>query len=325
MKSIPFFYYPTTVAIIDDDVDLLDSLNLSFSGQFKCRTFSSPQEGKNFLLEHFIKNKQDERYLNISYDRMTDVSVNLDISRIYKKVYDKSRFNQIGVLVLDYDMPGINGLELARELKAKTPIKIVMLTGEADKNTVIEAFNTNEIDRFIPKSNADYHEKLLEYIYQLQLQYFIDLSAAVLESLATESSHPLKNESFIKFFENIVKENNIVEFYLLDESGSFLMLDKKGKPLWLFVRREEDMQSFYEMANEEGLDKELVKALQDRKKIVTSIERDAVMPPILEWKIYDAETLGDEKIYYALLTDEDFGLEKDQITNYLQQINKPSS
>lgn len=276
------------------------------------------------MLEHFLK-KLEEKYLNISYDRMTDVSVNLDISRIFKKVYDKNRFEHIAVLVLDYDMPGVNGLELARELKSKTPVKIVMLTGEADKNTVIEAFNANEIDRFISKSNFDYHEKLLEYIKQLQLQYFIDLSAAVLDSLAPDSSHPLKNEIFIKFFDTLIKDNNIVEFYLIDESGSFLLLNREAKPLWLIVRRDEDMQSFYEMADGEKLDKDLVKDLQDRKKVVTSNDRESVIPLISEWKIYDAKKLENEKICYALLTDEDFNLQENNIISYLQKMNTSSS
>lgn len=56
------------------------------------------------------------------------------------------------VLVTDYQMPGMNGLELLGQTRRLAPDTIrILLTGQADKTHVIEAINVGRIFRFIAK------------------------------------------------------------------------------------------------------------------------------------------------------------------------------
>ena len=63
-----------------------------------------------------------------------------------------------GCLLLDYDMPGMNGLELQAALAARGDWKIVFLTGRADIPTSVQAMKEGAVD-FLVKP-ADRHQIL---------------------------------------------------------------------------------------------------------------------------------------------------------------------
>jgi response regulator RpfG family c-di-GMP phosphodiesterase len=58
----------------------------------------------------------------------------------------------VGVIVSDNRMPGVTGLELLRQVKARYPQTVrVMLSGYADLEALSTAVNAGEIFRFISK------------------------------------------------------------------------------------------------------------------------------------------------------------------------------
>lgn len=69
--------------------------------------------------------------------------------------------HQIQVVVSDYRMPGMNGIEFLREVNKRWPqtVKIV-LSGYADIETVVAAVNEGQIYKFIPKPWNDDDLKL---------------------------------------------------------------------------------------------------------------------------------------------------------------------
>lgn len=59
---------------------------------------------------------------------------------------------RIGVIVSDYQMPGMNGLALLIEVKRRFPRVVrVLMTAYADMDLVVRALNEGEIQRFIAK------------------------------------------------------------------------------------------------------------------------------------------------------------------------------
>ncbi|NTU52444.1 MAG: SpoIIE family protein phosphatase [Chlorobiaceae bacterium] len=60
--------------------------------------------------------------------------------------------NEIDIIVTDLRMPGMNGLELIKEVKKRWPGTIRMIvSGSQDIDQIIESVNKGEIFRFIPK------------------------------------------------------------------------------------------------------------------------------------------------------------------------------
>jgi CheY-like chemotaxis protein len=300
---IPALYHPTQIILLDDDAEFLNSLSLALADEFKCQTFTSPQLAQQSLLtNHNWQNALKAQYVQMIAEEFSKFSVNIEISHIHQEIFNRKRFERTGILVVDYDMPVLNGLEVARSLKSKLPLKIILLTGEADQNTAITAFNNREIDRFLLKSHPDYHAQLIRYINELQGDYFAELSNAVLEPLLIQEGHPLQDNHYRALFQSIKAKYQIIEFYLIDESGSFLMLNAKGEPTWLIVRTLNDMELFYDMAAiERKVPKKILTCLANKTKLICLPPQSQVIPPFKDWIIQDATQLPDCEIYYCVI------------------------
>jgi two-component system NtrC family sensor kinase len=88
----------------------------------------------------------------------------------------------VQVVVSDYRMPGMSGVEFLRAVKERWPrIQRVLLTGQADSSAIEEAVNQSEIFRFIWKPWDDTH--LIITIQSAIDQYWIVEQNARLEAL----------------------------------------------------------------------------------------------------------------------------------------------
>jgi two-component system NtrC family sensor kinase len=97
----------------------------------------------------------------------------------------------VQVVVSDYRMPGMTGVEFLRAVKERWPkIQRVLLTGQADSTAIEEAVNQSEIFRFIWKPWDDGH--LLITIQSAVDQYWTVEENARLETLITERNQELE-------------------------------------------------------------------------------------------------------------------------------------
>jgi DNA-binding NtrC family response regulator len=68
------------------------------------------------------------------------------------------RKHPVKLLISDYNMPGLSGIELFKEVRRRHPhVLRIMLTGEKDPELVVRSINEAEVFRFIrkPWNNAD--------------------------------------------------------------------------------------------------------------------------------------------------------------------------
>ena len=131
-------------------------------------------------------------------------------------IYDKKRFDNVAVLVVDYEMPDINGIEFCQKLKKRKIFKI-MLTAEADKDTAIKAFNNGLIDKFILKTSEDLYSEITFAVQELTQRYFKELSP---NGHSSSINALFNNESYLQLFAKVVSQVQPVEYYLVDNSGS---------------------------------------------------------------------------------------------------------
>ncbi len=78
--------------------------------------------------------------------------------------YARSPRNRIDAVITDYEMPGMNGLELAAELKRRNPgLPILMMSGSAPVEELID------VDASLPKGTSIH--KIVEQIESLVTQH----------------------------------------------------------------------------------------------------------------------------------------------------------
>jgi two-component system OmpR family response regulator len=85
--------------------------------------------------------------------------------------------HKINLLILDLSLPGLNGFEIAREVKAVySTIGIIVLTGRTARVDRIEGYNSGA-DIYLAKSTAD-HEEILAALGSLERRFEIASTTA---------------------------------------------------------------------------------------------------------------------------------------------------
>lgn len=306
MKNLPLFYYPHTWLWIDDDRTLLNAMTLAFSEDHQVLPFQSANKCLEFLEKQYQPPSSQFSFLksNIedeNYGTLQRTPVDFDVTTIAKLADNPERKDEISAMVIDYNMPEMNGFTLA-EQTSHSPIQKILLTGNAQDNDAITAFNNNLIQRFVQKADAQMYGKLSDYLTELSRDYFRKLTDPLLTHLEAEVKLPLSDPIFIKFFENYCKNNNIIEYYLIDKNGSFLCINNKGERSCLAVQSNRSIDTWLALHGEEKtLSQDIITALTERKKIpFFGVGKEAWQLDPAEWSehFYLPEILAGRETYY---------------------------
>ena len=134
----------------------------------------------------------------------SDQAVIFHPSVIRNVVHDPNRFAEVSVAIVDYDMPGENGMEICRRLR-NHPVRTVMLTGKADEKLATSAFNQGLIDRFVLKHDSATVDRLDDLIAELQLDYFDRMRSELSAIIGLQESAFLGDEAFSQLLDKILK------------------------------------------------------------------------------------------------------------------------
>lgn len=302
-------YFPSTVVLVDDNLPFLEGLQLELNlDKASYRFFDSPHEALAFL----TLKEQSTSLCNSCTSRLDDEvpeyrTVEFNMREIHKKSLDTKRFDEISVLIVDYAMPGLTGLDICSKLK-DAPYKKILLTCEADEFIAVKAFNDGIIHKFIRKDDPNFRAVINDAIQELQKKYFQDLSSALVNTLITNTRTPLKfltDPIFIDFFESLIEKLKIIEFYLMDAEGSFMFLDINGTPKWLVVKNEHEMHDLAELAKFGRASEDIVKALMECRQIPYFHTDEELQTPPEKWHNFLHPTqklVGKEIYYYAIIT-----------------------
>jgi CheY-like chemotaxis protein len=302
-------FHPTTVLLIDDNQKFLDSLQLNLDwSQTVYRGFAVPQNALDFLAHNYQVDPFTNRVIKRAEEDLEHRTLDVDISAIHKEYNIAQRFNEISVLIVDYAMPEMTGLEICRQLKNQA-FKKIMLTGEADENIAIKGFNAGLIDRFIRKDVPNFKARILTEILDMQKKYFQTLSAIVVDSLIHNPEQKatfLTDHVFIDFFEDIFTTHKAVEYYLIDSLGSFVFLDAIGHPKWLVIKNQKEMEDLASHAHSENVDHTISDPLTKFTHVPYFHTADELQTPPAQWLTYfhpAQKLVSDNDVYYYAIID----------------------
>lgn len=225
MTHLPYYKFPSTLVLVDDIETTLEEISNLFEDMpQKNVTFSDSHEALAFINTNSMTPSQ------ISPDTWDGVITNDTLYDCHKEIYNPERFNQVSCVILDYDMPGMNGLTLCESIK-DSRIKKILLTGVADEQIAISAFNRGLIDYFIRKHDPNSPELVMQFVQDAIDRFFYDQTNPLIENIIKQSpwvDSPLKQSDYEAFFISLVKKLDLIEYYLIDISGIFLAVDAHG-------------------------------------------------------------------------------------------------
>lgn len=303
------FYFPTTVAFVDDSTPFLANLSLQLNPQLAFKLFHSPLRALAALEHEHTTASIDSELFSLYRHRedggYADHVIHVSLDKVHREVHNANRFGQVSVVVVDYDMPEMNGLEFCRQLK-NTSIKKILLTGKADEHLAVQAFNARTIDRFIRKQDNNAMALLNDTIVALQQEYFQDIERMLSRALSVGTHMFLRDPVFAQRIQQIQQTLGIVEHYLTCAPQGLLMLDATGTAHLMLVQDAAGLQELYEIAYDQAAPDELLTQLRSGRCLPYFWKSAGHYAPIYsDWQtcMHPAtEIQGMDHYVYALIT-----------------------
>ena len=308
MNNVLSCFFPTTVVLVDDNENFLDSVKDILCHQnISLKSFSNAVEALNFINESSENNSLTFSDLTITGEEIVSdwKSVLININKLHNEIYSEDRFSKISTIIVDYSMPGLDGIELCSKIKNPN-IQKVLLTGVADEKIAIDSFNNGYINRFIKKSSHILTEELKSSLEKSIYQYFSIYTADLTKYIPSQEKNHLRDPIFSNFFFNTCLSKDYVEYYMLDNFGSYLFLTETGDPNLLSVLTESEMARLLEIGIDSGeISQSVLSGMQSREYMPVFHSRTGLLPPINEWDHYlrPARRLDGYQTYYFSFAD----------------------
>lgn len=264
---IPMFYFPLKILFVDDDNDLLESYHhLDLSNNIA--TESDPYKAIEALTKNHVgmikifDDITDEQNIDALTTDNESV-VKFTFKNIQTFMNNDDKYDKYGIVVVDYKMPEMNGIELCNQINSKIDIIKILLTGEYKPLDALTAVNENRVDNYIPKGKPTTFNDLVITINALQLKYFINATKNYCGLLENKFDF-LFDTAFAELINSSITNYNIVEYYLLSNTGSFLMKNKTDSFI-INTYTDKDLDVFCDMY--EHIDHSLLNKVKSRQLI----------------------------------------------------------
>lgn len=248
--TFPLFHRPGTVVFLDDDPDYLEMLALVLPRHWHLRLFMRPTECIAHLLQEPPFWEADawnqQQLIELWREGKPLIPQILGYWSKYTERYALSR-----VCVVDFSMPGMDGLQALAEL-GDWPGSRVLLTGQADEQVAVRAFNRGLIDQFIPKQTQDISRRLIEAVERLLYDAHPRHAQTWRVTLKPEQAALLRAPGVASWLSAFCAKN-WVEHVAIGDPFGVLGMDAAGKIGWLQLETRDGLKSLAELAEVAGV------------------------------------------------------------------------
>ncbi|WP_042301375.1 response regulator [Paraburkholderia kururiensis] len=277
-------FYPTSVVFVDDSTDFLHALQGIFADRHLNRFFTDPAAALDYLSSRAHEAPQ-ERFSGAAYSEFEKKGGN---AFGQDALHNEGRFEEIAAIVVDYQMPGMDGIELLSALSGMACAK-VLLTGTADEPRAVDAFNDGLIDFYLKKSDAGMSRKLTSAIGQAQRKHcaqrgYISVHdvGAVYRDTRTQAA-----------LGEIAAREGVVEYYWRPEQNAVLMFDAAGTPSVFLAWDAAEWQFQCEVVTDEGGPQALREAMEARRRMPVFWPSQAYRPGLAEPRFVAPAAIAD--------------------------------
>lgn len=231
-ELLPYFH-PTQIILVDDDIDFLGNLSLQLDADLAYLLFDSTEKALDFVNDRKKNRPSRLRFFDLAQDQNLaeasdpPITVRIDADAVMNEMYHADRFSQLSVVMVDYAMPRLNGIELCRRIEDPN-IKKILFTGVATETQAVEAFNQGIIDHYIRKSEHRVYDKLNATIRSLQHQHIQTMFDAAGEVFDIGLPPILSNPPVRALMHKLAARYRYVEYYLAARPAGFMLIDADG-------------------------------------------------------------------------------------------------
>lgn len=257
--TLPLIHRPGSILFLDDDVDYLEMLGMVIPGHIQIELFSRPA-GFGRRMEAETARWEADASLQLQLiDRWRNgVPLLPQILRYWSTQPDRYRLVQS--CVVDYAMPGTDGLTVLNTL-LDWPGSRVLLTGQADEQIAVKAFNSGLIDQFVPKQTHDITRHLLGVLRKLANTPHVRLNTLWRSVLTQEQQSLLQIPAVVEALQHL-SQTRWVEHVVLGAPFGMLGVTVEGRCEWLQLEPVAGLPGLAELAGSAGMDFETVRAVR---------------------------------------------------------------
>lgn len=280
---------------------------MALSRQFNVKLFTDTD-----LALKYINEQEREIKLSDSSDKPkpqgeSETWVKQVLTRQNIKRYDEFKAREVSVVVVDYSMPSMNGIEFCEKIK-NPAIRKILLTGYATTSEAVKAFNNNTIHYYLKKNDDNMLEELESTIHQLQHVYFNEMSSSI-KAEAIDSGTPFfADPELARYFRENCDALDVTEYYYLTNPSRFALRTKNNHKFLCLIYTEDDLAEHLQVLEEEGGPESLYTAIKSHQYIPYFQSADGYYEPSLpnpESNIHPADHVKGKVNYYcAIIPDE---------------------
>ncbi len=259
------YHHPTTVCLVDDSESFIKGLALVMPAQMSSIAFFNPLDALEYVNRPQELPSLADRCFS-AHERSLRPLFQLDTGLIEQEINIARRFNRLSVVIVDYSMPSINGMEFCNRINDPHVGK-VLLTGIADETIAVEAFNAGIIDRFIAKNHPRASEQIGEYALDMQEAYFRTQTEQVQRTLSLTGPVFLNDPDVAHWIRRLMRRNNFCEHYMVSQPPGLLLLNPSGEVSQLVVMSEEECTQQANYAETHAAPEAVVRRLRNRSHV----------------------------------------------------------
>lgn len=263
--SFHLYRRPGSVVFLDDDPDYLEMLAMVLPRHWNVRLHLRPGRCIHSLLRELPLWEIDAWNQQLLVDQWRQGKPLIPQILGYW-ARSPNRYALTRVCVVDFSMPGMDGLQVLGELAEWQGARI-LLTGQADEQVAVRAFNRGLIDQFIPKHLPDIAKRLVGAL-ELLLATPNARHAQIWRATFRPEQHELLRPAHVQQALHEFATARWVEHVAIGEPFGILGIDEEGQPSWLQLETREGLAALAELAELEGVDAQGIADIRAGRKLV---------------------------------------------------------
>jgi CheY-like chemotaxis protein len=275
--SFPLFQRPGAIVFLDDDPDYLEMLALVLPRNWHVRLLARPRQCIETLRAEAPAWEADAWQQQQMIDQWR-AGKPLVPQILQYWAQSPERYALTRVCVVDFSMPEMDGLQVLAEL-AEWPGARVLLTGQADEQVAVNAFNRGLIEQFIAKQMPDMSRHLVQVMQRL-LATPHPRHAQTWRATLKPEHHALLRDLTVANELADFAARRWVEHVVIGEPFGVLGVDGAGYVSWLQLESRNGLPALAEVAVQAGLDAQAVEDIRDGRKLANVELGSALQRPV---------------------------------------------